>query len=574
MGSGASTALSGALYTMLAWQLLVLVSVTAVVAPLIQRWNRGASPSRAQDGAAEPRARLVLRVSLGALWIVDGLLQAQPGMPASFIQRTLVPMLDSAPSWLAAPVDPLARLWLQHPVAADAVTVWLQIGLGIAVLVGGHGRLARLALYTSLTWALFIWVFGELLGGLADGSASWLTGAPGAALLYVVASAALLLPLSAWRSGRAAAGCRVVVGLTFVGGALLQALPQAGFWKPTGLFDTLTGVASGGIPGPFATAVLDLAAALPAHAALANAVLVAVLAVLGMGLLVGAFPRFMSVAAAVVCVLAWWFGQGFGVFGGTATDPNTAVALLVLLAAGWPRTAAESPIAAAAPGLEPAGVQAPQGRYRPVPLVAGVLATASVLLLPVVAGVGLLGPQTAEAAIGDSGGIVATSPQPAPKFSLTDQDGRPLALRDLRGKLFLVVFLDPECYDSCPLMANQLATSVRALGTAADSVAIVAVDVNPVFNRVQDTSTFTREHGLATLPEWHFVTGSVAQVGAVLAAYGQGVSVPEVGMIGHPQTVYLFGRDGHELAMLDDTANDDLTASYVQLITAELRRHL
>ena len=45
-------------------------------------------------------------------------------------------------------------------------------------------------------------------------------------------------------------------------------------------------------------------------------------------------------------------------------------------------------------------------------------------------------------------------------------------------------------------------------------------------------------------------------------------------MIGHPQTVYLFGRTGEELSVLNDTANDNLTRSYVQLIAAELRRHL
>jgi cytochrome oxidase Cu insertion factor (SCO1/SenC/PrrC family) len=137
-----------------------------------------------------------------------------------------------------------------------------------------------------------------------------------------------------------------------------------------------------------------------------------------------------------------------------------------------------------------------------------------------------------------------------------------------------VVFLDPECFDSCPLLANQLASAVRALGPDSGSVSILAVDVNPVFNTVPDVATFTREHGLDDLPGWHFATGSTAQVGAVLAAFGEGVSVPDVGMIGHPQTVYLFGRDGSELSVLNDTANDELTDGYVALITGELRSHL
>jgi cytochrome oxidase Cu insertion factor (SCO1/SenC/PrrC family) len=147
-------------------------------------------------------------------------------------------------------------------------------------------------------------------------------------------------------------------------------------------------------------------------------------------------------------------------------------------------------------------------------------------------------------------------------------------MRDLRGTLTLVVFLDPECFDSCPLLANQLATAIRGLGSAPGAVSILAIDVNPVFNKVADVRTFTKEHGLDSLVGWHFVTGTTAQVGSVLAAFGEGVSVPDVGMIGHPQSVYLFGRAGQELGVLNDTANDNLTDGYVALITAELRRHL
>ena len=35
-----------------------------------------------EAAAAEPSARRFLRISLGILWIMDGLLQAQPKMPA------------------------------------------------------------------------------------------------------------------------------------------------------------------------------------------------------------------------------------------------------------------------------------------------------------------------------------------------------------------------------------------------------------------------------------------------------------------------------------------------------------
>jgi cytochrome oxidase Cu insertion factor (SCO1/SenC/PrrC family) len=274
-------------------------------------------------------------------------------------------------------------------------------------------------------------------------------------------------------------------------------------------------------------------------------------------------------AGIAVSLLAWWFGQGFGIFGGTATDPNSGIVTALLLLAAWPWP---DPVPAA---VTDAGPTVANGATRVwIPAAGTALALVALVVLPLVAALGLLGEQTAQAAIGDSGGITRTTPEPAPQFTLTDQDGRTLRMSDLTGTLTLVVFLDPECFDSCPLIANELVSAVDGLGPDARSVSILAVDVNPVFNRVADVRTFTVEHGLDSVPGWHFVTGSTAAVGDLLAAYGEGISVPNVGMIGHPQTIYLFDRDGRELAVLNDSANDDLVPSYVELIATELRRHL
>ena len=562
-----NTSLAHPLYAMLGWQALVLGGATAAL--FFGWWAlQRRRPRVAVDHMVEPRGRKYLRIGLGVLWLVDGLLQAQPAMPSGFIQQVLAPQLNDAPDWLYGLVDPFARLWLQHPVAADAITVWVQIGLGVGILVGGRGLWARAVLLGSIAWAGFVWVFGELLGGLTDPAVSWLTGAPGAALLYVVGAVLLLLRWSAWESGSAALWARRSVGATFLLGAVLQALPRGGYWTAKGLPGLLDDAARGGLPGPLAAPVQWLGQAIPSFAGVVNADLVLVLAVVGLGLLLGVAPRSLTVAAAVVCFLGWWFGQAFGVFGGLGTDPNTGAVLLVLLVGGWPGWTS-------APAEEPVRDDQPAGeRTRRVSALVGAAAFAALLVLPVVALVGMLGPPSAMAAIGDSGGIAELSPQAAPAIALTDQHGKPLALRDLRGDLVLVSFLDPVCFDNCPLMANQMATAIRLLGRDGRSVQILAVDVNPTFNAVADVKTFTDEHGLATLPNWHFVTGSTQQVGAVLAAYGQSVSVPRVGMIGHPQAVYLVGRDGTALAVLDDSANEDLTQSYAQLLAQEVRRHL
>lgn len=565
-----NSALANDLYGTLTWQLVLLVTASAVIGWLL--WARRSPARGSGDLPTEPRGRRILRISLGVLWVVDGLLQAQPQMPSSFVSVTIAPRLVATPEWLQALVTPFTRLWLQHPVGADTVTVWIQVGLGLAIIVGGTGRVARLVLLASCGWAAFVWVVGELLGGLTEADSSWLTGAPGSALLYVVAAVLLMLPLAMWRTGVAARWARLLVGVCLLVGAGLQALPRTGFWGPGGLSGALSDTAAMGVPEPLAVPVRWLAGAVPSVAVLANGALVLVLVVLGSGLLVGRWTRTVSAATAVLTLLSWWFGQGFGIFGGTGTDPDTGMMLLVLLAAGWPWPSAPvTESSALIPELKPQ----PVARWRPVLRIGAVaVAVGTLLVLPLAASFMLLGPQTAQAAVGDSGGVVRTDPVAMPQLTLTDQTGRSLSTQQLRGKLVVVAFLDPECYDTCPLIANQLRAAVGGLGADSDAVAVYAIDVNPYFNSIEDVRTFTHEHGLDDMTQWHFVTGSNAAVGAALSAFGQGVSVPPVGMIGHPQAVYLFGRGGEELAVLNDTGNEELTQSYAQLIESELRHFL
>jgi cytochrome oxidase Cu insertion factor (SCO1/SenC/PrrC family) len=560
-------ALSRPLYAALGWQLGVVVVLVGVIL-LVAHWRRrhpeSASWARRER---EPRGRAVLRIGFAVLWLIDGLLQAQPAMPSSFVSSVLNPSLGSAPHWLAAAVDPMVRLWLLHPVSADAATVWVQVGLGVGLLAGGRSRWSRIVVVVSIAWAMFVWVFGEVLGGLADPAASWLTGAPGAALFYAIGGVLLLLPWSAWETGRAPRLARIVVGGTVLLGAVLQALPRGGYWTGVRLFSVFDDAARGGIPGPLGTPSAWLSRQVVTAPSVVNGAMIAALVVVGLGLVLGALPRTMSLVAMMLCGLAWWLAQGMGVFGGVGTDPNTGPVLLLLLAAGWPRVAV-----AERTDAEPDAADPPWGRsLRTAALAAAV---GCLLVLPVLALGTALQPVTAQAAVGDSGGLQPMAPQPAPQISLTDQSGQPLSLSRLRGNVVLVAFLDPVCFEDCPLLANQLATATRLLGPAGRTVQILAVDVNPTFHAVQDVKTFSDEHGLSDLPNWHFVTGSNAAVGAVLAAYGQGVSVPRVGMIGHPEAIYLIDRNGDAVGVLNDTADATLTRSYAQLIAEQVRHYL
>src|SRR3984957_20929151 len=91
----------------------------------------------------EPAARRVLRIGFGALWLFDGLLQAQPqmagGMPA------LLQAADAgSPGWVVNLVNWGANLWSFHPIAAAAATVWIQVGIGLWMIFAVRGWSLRL----------------------------------------------------------------------------------------------------------------------------------------------------------------------------------------------------------------------------------------------------------------------------------------------------------------------------------------------------------------------------------------------------------------------------------------------
>jgi protein SCO1/2 len=63
----------------------------------------------------------------------------------------------------------------------------------------------------------------------------------------------------------------------------------------------------------------------------------------------------------------------------------------------------------------------------------------------------------------------------APDFDLTDQDGKRISMRSLRGEPVIVTFLYTTCEDTCPTQAQQVKGAFDELGKDVPAVA-VAVD--------------------------------------------------------------------------------------------------
>jgi cytochrome oxidase Cu insertion factor (SCO1/SenC/PrrC family) len=584
---------------------LLIFFLLAMLWISVREWvpaTRAATLAADGPAAAEPAGRRVIRIGFGVLWVLDGLLQAQPAMPLGLPSNVTEPAAASSPGWVRQLVDFAGQGWAYHPVSAAAAAVWIQLGLGIWLLTAARGRWSRLAGLATVGWGLAVWVFGEAFGGIFAPGLSWLFGAPGAALLYAVAGALIALPGRAWRGDRLGRAVLGVTGLFFAGMAVLQAWPGRGFWSGSGrapgdLTSMARTMSQSAQPG-FLSSWLRAFAGLTARSGFAiNLITVAALAVIGLALLSGQ-RRALRPALALLLLLTaatWVLVQDLGVFGGLGTDPNSMIPLALIAVGGYlalaPATASQpapatagqpapttagqplapaagpepvTPTVAGAPAAAPEAAPAAGGGPRPdwrERLGPGRLAQAVGTASPrTVAAVGALGvaiigviPLATGAASATASPIIAQaldgSSAPldfrAPPFQLTNQHGHLVSLASLRGKVVLLTFLDPVCTSDCPLIAQEFKQADELLGGQAHQVELVAVVTNPVYHQLAYTQAFDRAERLAGLPNWQYLTGSVPQLRQVWRQYGIAAQIlPAGGMIGHSDLAYVIDRSG------------------------------
>lgn len=283
-----------------------------------------------------PKERALLWWGLGILWLIDGVLQAQPAMPNNgFAQDVLAPALMGQPSWYIRILGWNIQFWNDHPVGADVAATLLQVWIGLLLLVGMDRFWGRLALWLSIGWGFGIWIFGEGMGGILAGSVTWLSGAPGSVLFYVAGAVLLLLPEDGWTSGRVRKLARRGFGVFWLAAAAAQAWPSAGYWQGAGLFRIF--FAAAGMPQPsfLSSPIYAMAKAAQLHPMFWNSVFVAVMLVLGVSYLFDRVSAWVLELTVVWLFFSWWMGQDFGVMGGVGTDPNSSPVLALLLLAAW-----------------------------------------------------------------------------------------------------------------------------------------------------------------------------------------------------------------------------------------------
>jgi cytochrome oxidase Cu insertion factor (SCO1/SenC/PrrC family) len=621
MGHGLQTnnpTIAAAFRAALDHQLLVLVILGVVLAVA---WNvartvhyRRAVAAGTLDATVpdpwpspEPPARRLLRISFGLLWVFDGLLQIQGSMPLGLPGSVLTPAASSSPGWVQHLVNVGATIWTDHPVSAAAATVWIQVGVGVFLLVAPRGYWSRSAGGVSAGWGLVVWAFGEAFGGVFGHGSSWMFGLPGAVLFYAVAGVLVALPDRLWETPRLGKGLLRATGVLFVAMGILQAWPGRGFWSgqahasatPGTLTSMVQQMSQVSQPSVISSWVRSFGTFEASHGWLVNFLVVVLLVGVGACFLSGnlRLVRIGVVVGAVLCLADWVLVEDLGFFGGVGTDPNSMIPMVLVFTGGYlatarlpvraeagpalPAGAGEAPVAGAAVRGAVEGVAAPAGwldRLSPSYLLRSLLALGAVGIVLVGAGpmaVAATNPTADPILTEAANGSPNLVDVPASPFTLTDQHGRQVSLASLAGHTVVLTFLDPVCVSDCPLIAQELRLTDQMLGSTAGRVDLVAVVNNPLDNTTAFTNAFDRQEGLDQLANWTFLTGSVDQLHKVWDDYGVQTQVSPAGaMIAHSDILYIIDRSGHTREIIDSDPGAGTAAgksSFSSLLSSQVQ---
>jgi protein SCO1 len=113
---------------------------------------------------------------------------------------------------------------------------------------------------------------------------------------------------------------------------------------------------------------------------------------------------------------------------------------------------------------------------------------------------------------------VASPQRPAPPLKLDDSLGKPVDIKDYRGKAVLVTFIYDHCPDVCPLIVSHLHTALGELGPQAKKLQIIAVSVDPNGDTAKTVKKFLAAHQMTG--KMQYLIGSKSELGKVWRNWG------------------------------------------------------
>jgi protein SCO1/2 len=140
-------------------------------------------------------------------------------------------------------------------------------------------------------------------------------------------------------------------------------------------------------------------------------------------------------------------------------------------------------------------------------------------------------------------GLRRLRPNVPPALDLTDQNGTPWSLSQVRGKVVVLSFLNAECNDVCPVLGAEIVQADQLLGSRASSVAFVIVNTDPL--ELSITPPVLTQTGLDSLPNVTFLTGPLSNLSRVWKAYGVTVALSNTTrLVSHNDVMEFIGPSG------------------------------
>jgi cytochrome oxidase Cu insertion factor (SCO1/SenC/PrrC family) len=138
-----------------------------------------------------------------------------------------------------------------------------------------------------------------------------------------------------------------------------------------------------------------------------------------------------------------------------------------------------------------------------------------------------------------------------PAINLIDQHGTKVSLAALKGKPVLIDFIYASCATACPLMTSRFAQIAGKLGgDLGTKVTMVSITIDPEHDHPAQLLDYARTHN-ADRDGWLMLTGTPADIAAVLRIYRLNREREPDGTIAHVTMSFLVGADGRQIRMYD-----------------------
>ncbi len=136
-----------------------------------------------------------------------------------------------------------------------------------------------------------------------------------------------------------------------------------------------------------------------------------------------------------------------------------------------------------------------------------------------------------------------------PEFRLRDYTGRGFGSRELRGRGFLVTFLETKCREACPILATQIGDALRLLPPdERRSFVAVAISTHPRDDTPASVRTFLRAHRV--FGRLHYLLGTEAELRPVWRAFFVLSALESGDANTHSASVRIFDRRGRWISTL------------------------